>query len=323
MPRAGRVFEEGRIYHVFNRVAGGAAVFSDDALAVRFVELLREAVRRDDLTVLGWSLLGNHYHLILRQGPVVLSRSMKTLQQGAARARNIRDRLYGPLWQGRFKAKDVTDERYLKQLVAYVHLNPVKAGLAETVDEYCWSGHKEIIDRKADPIVSVDDVLLMYGESRRAALRSYRASISAVDRADWGSYSPGELPWWRIGRPTEEDLLKRRLSAHVDEQGRSTGRWRPKYGAEEWLKLVCAYLDIDQELIEGRGRGPEIVEIRELIGLVGIERFGVKAVDLARALGKSPDGVSKWMRRGVIRRETDQDFAEAAKDLELVASEEP
>lgn len=73
MPRAGRLFEEGRIYHVFNRVAGGTAVFLDDALAVRFVELLREAIRRDDLTVFGWSLLGNHYHLIVRQGPVALA----------------------------------------------------------------------------------------------------------------------------------------------------------------------------------------------------------------------------------------------------------
>ncbi len=45
MPRAGRLFEEGRIYHVFNQVAGGTAVFLDDALAVRFVELLREAIR--------------------------------------------------------------------------------------------------------------------------------------------------------------------------------------------------------------------------------------------------------------------------------------
>jgi hypothetical protein len=77
MPRAGRLFEEGRIYHVFNWVAGGTAVFSDNALAVRFVELLREAIRRDDLTVFGWSLLGNHYHLIVRQGPVALAGPIK------------------------------------------------------------------------------------------------------------------------------------------------------------------------------------------------------------------------------------------------------
>ena len=111
MPREGRAFEEGRIYHVFNRVAGGLKPFEDDGLAAVFVGLLRKVTERDGLTVLAWALLGNHYHLVLRQGAAPLSRSMKTLQQGVTRARNLRDRVYGPLWQGRFKAKEVADER--------------------------------------------------------------------------------------------------------------------------------------------------------------------------------------------------------------------
>lgn len=86
---------------------------------------------------------------------------MKTLQQGVTRARNLRDRVYGPLWQGRFKAKEVADEQYLMQLVAYVHLNPVKAGLAEDAGAYLWSGHRDIVGRRRRPVVAVDDVLLL------------------------------------------------------------------------------------------------------------------------------------------------------------------
>ena len=129
MERAGRAFEEGRIYHIYNRVAGGWRAFSDDEPADRFLHLFRLVVNRDEVVVFGWSLLGNHFHLILKQGPVSLSRSLKTLQQGVTRSRNLRDRTFGPLWQGRFKAKEVSDQKYLMQLVAYVHLNPVKAGL--------------------------------------------------------------------------------------------------------------------------------------------------------------------------------------------------
>ena len=109
MPRAGRTFEEGRTYHVYNRVGGGFLPFTDDELAKTFVGLLRKVVDRDGAVVLGWCLLGNHYHLVARQGAVPLSRSMKTLQQGVTRARNVRDRVYGPLWQGRFKAKQVNE----------------------------------------------------------------------------------------------------------------------------------------------------------------------------------------------------------------------
>ena len=108
-----------------------------------------------------------------------------------------------------------------------------------------------------------------------------------------------------------------------DRVGRSTARWRPKYGAAEWLDLACERLNVDPQMLRGRGRDPEVVRMRELIGLVGIERFGVKVKELAGALGKSRDGVSLWMRRGVTRRATDSEFASAAERLEFVASEDP
>ncbi len=325
MPRAGRAFEEGRIYHVYNRVAGGWMAFSDERLAEWFVDLLRGVLKRDELTCFGWCLLGNHFHLILRQGPASLSRSMKTLQQGVTRSRNRRDRTYGPLWQGRFKAKEVSDQRYLTQLIAYVHLNPVAAGLVEVADEYRWCGHREVIGGVRDPIVAVDEVLLAYGETRRHALRAYRSSMSAVAGEEWKTELPGHLPWWRLGRPTEEERERLRSSqgAHVDELGRSTARWRPKYTAVDWLEVACEHLGVDGKTLAARGRDPEIVTIRDLVGLVGIERFGVKVTELADALGKSRDGVSLWMRRGVVRRKEDAEFARAAEELEEAASEEP
>ena len=323
MARAGRSFEEGRIYHVYNRVGGGSKEFTDEELAATFVTLLRLAMGRDEAAVLAWCLLGNHYHLVVRQGPVPLSRPMKTLQQGVTRARNLRCRVFGPLWQGRFKAKEVIDERYLMQLIAYVHLNPVKAGLAEDVGDYRWSGHRDIVGRRRDPIVAVDDVLLLYGETRRRAMRAYRSAMASVVGEEWSGAAPGKLPWWRMGRPTEEERIRRRKDAFVDELGRSTARWRPRYTAEEWLELACAHLECDPEMLCGRGRAPEVVRMRELTGLVGIERYGVKVTELAAELGKSRGGVSHWYRRGAARRTEDADFAAAAEALDQAASEEP
>lgn len=323
MPRAGRQFEEGRIYHVYNRVGGGLLPFADEELAETFFQLLRKVMSRDGALVFGWSLLGNHYHLILRQGPVSLSRSMKTLQQGVTRFRNLSDQVFGPLWQGRFKAKEVSDEGYLMQLVAYVHLNPVKAGLAERADDYRWSGHREVIGRRGNPIVSVEDVLLLYGQRRGPALRRYRATLATVDESDWGGEGPGCLPWWRLGRPTEDELFRRKDDPFIDEQGRSTARWRPRYSAGEWLEIACAQLGIDRERLADRNRNQEVVRARELIGLIGVERFGVKVNELARELRKSRDGVSRWIQRGTERRAADADFASDAESLDLAASEEP
>jgi len=323
MPRAGRSFEEGRIYHVYNRVGGGSTEFADEELAATFVALLRLATRRDEVAVFAWCLLGNHYHLVVRQGPVPLSRPMKALQQGVTRARNLRSRVYGPLWQGRFKAKEVLDEGYLLQLIAYVHLNPVKAGLAEDAGGYRWSGHRDVVGRRRDHIVAVDDVLMLYGEKRREALRGYRSAMAGVGGEEWSCAAPGKLPWWRMGRPTEEERIRRREDAFVDELGRSTARWRPTHTAGQWLELVCAHLECEAETLRGRGRAPDVVRLRDLIGLVGIERYGVRVTELAAELGKSRDGVSRWYRRGTARREEDADFAAAAEALDRAASEEP
>ena len=127
----------------------------------------------------------------------------------------------------------------------------------------------------------------------------------------------------RLGRPTEEERIRRREDAFVDELGRSTARWRPRYTARNWLEIACTHLECDEEKLRGRGRAPEVVRLRDLIGLVGIERYGVKVTELAGELGKSRDGVSRWYRRGTARRAQDPAFAAAAEALDQVASEDP
>ena len=77
------------------------------------------------------------------------------------------------------------------------------------------------------------------------------------------------------------------------------------------------------EVLRGRGRAPEVVEMRELIGLAGIERYGVKVTELAAELGKSRVGVGHWYRRGTARRAEDVEFAVAAEALDQAASEGP
>ena len=89
------------------------------------------------------------------------------------------------------------------------------------------------------------------------------------------------------------------------------------------LPICYEHINVDIEVMAGKGRAPIIVKMRELTGMVGVERFGVKVTELTGVLGKSRDGVSCWMRRGVERRATDPSSAAAAERLECVASEGP
>jgi hypothetical protein len=83
MPRRPRVFVEGGIYHVYNRFARGADLFSEPEEAIEFMEILRKARDRDDLRVYAWTVMPNHYHLALRAGPVPLSRTLGTDRETA------------------------------------------------------------------------------------------------------------------------------------------------------------------------------------------------------------------------------------------------
>jgi putative transposase len=147
MPRGNRVRVEGGTYHVYNRLGRGERVFARQREAEAFVATLRDVAERDGLTVLAWSLMSDHYHIAVRTGVVGLDRSLRSLQQRVTRGVNLRRRVHGALWQGRYKAKLINEQRYLDQLMAYIHLNPVVAGLCRDPAEYCWSGHLEVLGR--------------------------------------------------------------------------------------------------------------------------------------------------------------------------------
>lgn len=119
------MFFDGAISHVYDRVARGEPILGDEAEAARFVGLLKEVMERDEVTVLAWCLLSNHVRLAVRTGAVSLDRPRRSVHQRFTRQFNARHRVFGPLWQGRYKAKLVKDQRYLDQLVIYIHLNPV------------------------------------------------------------------------------------------------------------------------------------------------------------------------------------------------------
>jgi len=95
MPRHPRLFLPGATYHVYCRVARGEFVFDDDYEAVEFVETLRAVRDLDGWTILAWCLMGNHYHLVVRVGPVELWRSMARLQARTARGYNRRRGFFG------------------------------------------------------------------------------------------------------------------------------------------------------------------------------------------------------------------------------------
>jgi len=306
MSRPGRVFFEGAVYHVSNRLARGESVFDDEAVALRFRDLLRDVARRDELTVFAWCLMSNHYHLAVRTNTVPLDRPLRSLQWRITRSVNASRRVFGPLWQGRYRAKLVSKQRYLDQLLAYIHLNPVSAGIVDDPAKYRWSGHREIIRPSRHPIVDVDEVLSLFGATRRSARAAYVRRLRAAAGRPWIGEEPGWLPWWRLGRPPkgeQEDpeaaIRRKRELERVGEVD------RPTLSADEYIRRGAAAAGVTVDDLRSRLRGPEVVRAREMLAVVGIERYGLRVSDLAHEMRKSPDSITKMIGRAVRNRGSD------------------
>ncbi len=314
MPRRPRVFVEGGIYHVYNRFARGAAVFGEGDEAERFLELLRKVRDRDELTVFAWALMSNHYHLALRAGPVPLARTIGYLQSRFGQVYNRRWRSSGPLWQSRYKAKLVREPRYFARLVVYIHLNPVTAGVVDDPAEYPYCGHRELLGAGEEPLVDVERVLALYGDTLGKARRAYVSALRAARETPWIGEMPGDLPWWT--READRPLTPVAPRTWLDEQGRSTGLVRAPLTAGRFLDLACEVLGVEAARLAGGSQDRETSRLRYLVGAVAIERWGVQAKALGELLGRRPENVTRWAARGARARQADEEFRQAYEELD-------
>jgi REP element-mobilizing transposase RayT len=321
------VFVEGGIYHVYNRVTRGERVFAEDQEAKLLLDAMRDARDRDGLIVLAWCILGNHYHMAVRCGSVPLWRTMASIHTRISKGYNARYRFYGPFWQGRYRAKLVETPEYLRQLILYIHLNPVTAGIVERPADFIWSGHRELVRKVRKPFVDPDHLLLAYDETRKSARKNYLASIRAGSEQPWLDRLPGELPWWRLGRPLrdeEDDELRMDPSTpHLDELGRSTARERPLLEVKTFIQLALDALGHTAEEVSGRGKRREVVRAREILMTLGIERYGLRVTEMAAVLGVRYNSACLWSRRGAIRRQEDRAFAEKLDEVDGVIASSP
>jgi putative transposase len=312
VPRAPRVFVDGAFYHVYGRISRGEHVFSDAEEAARFAGVIADVKRRDGFRVLAWCIMANHYHLAVRTGEVPLWRSIRLIQWRYASQFNRRRRQLGPLWQGRYHARRVEDERYLMQLVAYIHLNPVAAGLVGDPASYRFSGHTELLRPSGSPIVDAEATLALFGASRSAARRAYVRMLRGERPEEWAGEGPERLPWWRPQRD-DDDLA----AAWDGTRARDAGAQRQRlHGIGRYLDAAAAALGVTPVELGGRGKTPAIVRAREILTVVGVERFGVRMSELARHLGMNPGSVSHWAARAAVRRQEDAAFARNCREVE-------
>lgn len=160
MSRQLRIEFAGACYHAFGRGNARQDVFLSPADFDGFLDLLGETCLRFDWHCHAHCLMPNHYHLLIQTRGPTLSAGMRHLIGVYTQRFNRRHRRVGHLFQGRFKALLVQDERYLLELARYIVLNPVRAKLVDDVAGWRWSSFAWSVGKRAAPAWASPDPLL-------------------------------------------------------------------------------------------------------------------------------------------------------------------
>ena len=148
-------FEENTYYHVYNRWFNKQLLFRNDQDYERFYKyVLQELKNFSSIKILSYCFLPNHFHLIIHnlETGLTVSDFMRKLQVSYAMyfKRNYETGLKTPVFEWRFKAKLIKDEKYLAQCIAYVNYNPLKHGIVDNIDNYKWTSYHQIDKKKIE-----------------------------------------------------------------------------------------------------------------------------------------------------------------------------
>jgi putative transposase len=139
MPRIARKKSVSGVYHIIVRGANRQEIFHDEEDRIKFLDSLGKYKRRTGIKLYAWCLMGNHVHLLLREGTESISVTMQRLGVSYALYYNWKYMTTGHLFQNRFMSEAVEDTSYLLTVTRYIHQNPVKARIVTLPDEWPWS----------------------------------------------------------------------------------------------------------------------------------------------------------------------------------------
>jgi len=152
------------------------AIFLGPSDSDDFIARLEAAVTWGGAAVFAWALLPNHLHLLLRTGEASLPPVMRRVMTGYAVSFNLRHKRHGHVFQNRYRSIVCEEESYLLELVRYIHLNPLRAGIVKSLEEletFPYSGHSALVGRIERPWQETGAVLARFGRSTDQGRQDY------------------------------------------------------------------------------------------------------------------------------------------------------
>ena len=285
MARKPRLHVSGGLYHVILRGNAGQDVFLSAGDRHFFYELLGEGVSRFGYRVHAFCLMTNHLHLALQVSDRELSEGMQNLSFRYTRYLNTRLKRAGSVFQGRFKAFLVDQDRYGLALVRYLHLNPVRARMVKHASAYAWSSHRAYLGEENLPWLTTDWVLEQFGERIGPARQRFASFVDAGVRDGhsevfYGGQADGRV----VG---EEAFLKKVLKVLP----RREAKIKPP-SLRQIVAYVCDGYRLTEGALKAKGRGRQTAQARALVAWLATRFRSCTLAEVAEHFSRSPSTLS-------------------------------
>ena len=323
MPRKGRIDFPGALHHVIIRGINRSHIFKDDDDHRAFISRLSRGIGKTQVSCLAWALIPNHIHLLLQTGPQPLTGLMRSLLTGYALYFNKRHRRVGYLFQNRYKSILVDQKIYLLQLVRYIHLNPLRAGLVPDIialNTYPWSGHAAILGLRPVDWQDTESILRSFGKRVGDARKKYlEFVVKGVTEGKRDDLTGGGLlrsfgGWkgvmelkskgkrWRGDERIlgESDFVEKSL-AIAEEQLTRKEMWKSRgWNLDRLTEYVEEISGARCENIIGKNRDHKTSKARSLFAWWAIEELGYSATSISKFCNISLPSVLNAAKRGGI-----------------------
>lgn len=321
MPRKARIDAAGALHHVIVRGIERKKLFRCDYDRKNFINRLGELVSKSQTDCFAWALIPNHAHLLLRTGLIPISVLMSRLLTGYAVWFNKKYRRHGQLFQNRYKSILCQEEPYLQELVRYIHLNPLRAGLVDdmkTLDKYPWCGHSVLMNKTKQTWQKTGYIYNLFSDNIGSARKRYRVfiekGISAGKRPELvGGGLLRSVGGWTVLKALrknairvkgderilgDSDFVEKVLKFAEEEFEQKYDLKARGYDFERVAERVAEVMSMKNEEVRAFGKSPQTVKARGLLCFWANRMLGMTTIEIAKKLNLSQSAVSRLSMRG-------------------------
>ena len=294
MPRKPRLHVPGGLYHVILRGNNRQAIFFDNDDRRRWESLIEVGLDRYLHRIHAYCWMTNHVHMAIQCHERPLSGFVRFIASQYSRATNKKMSRTGHLFERRHRAILVQADSYLKELVRYIHLNPLRAGLVDAIEDYPWCGHHAYLNGNPPPWLTVNWVMSAFAESLVDARRQYARFLQTE--------CPASI-LEKLSDGSDEDHRILGDDGFIASLDREPIPRKAQRTLADLARIICDKHDVSVAELKSPSRERCYTAVRAEIGLAAIEGEVASTAEVARYFNRSQSGMSRAI--SLLRRKSE------------------